>query len=188
MAERIAVYGGSFNPPHVAHVLAAAYALSAAPIDRVLVVPVFHHPFAKELAPYDDRLALCRAAFGLLPGVEVSTIERDLGGDSLTLRTVEELRRLRPDWALRLLIGADVLGDLPKWHRWDRIAELAPPLVLGRRGFSGAGGGLAAGPDLLPAVSSTTIRAACAAGDLDDVRELVPTGVAEYITAKGLYR
>ena len=48
--ENVAIFGGSFNPPHVAHVLAAAYALSSAPIDQVLVVPVYQHPFAKELA------------------------------------------------------------------------------------------------------------------------------------------
>src|SRR6478735_3989939 len=89
--RRVAIFGGSFNPPHVAHVLAVVYALSTAPIDEVLVVPVFHHPFSKELASFDERLAMCELALGWIPRVVVSSVERDLGGSSLTLRTVEHL-------------------------------------------------------------------------------------------------
>jgi nicotinate-nucleotide adenylyltransferase len=185
---RVAIFGGSFNPPHVAHVLAAAYALSAAPIDEVLVVPVYQHPFAKELAPYDARLEMCRLALELLPRARVSTLERDLGGESLTLRTVEEIARREPAWQLRLLIGSDVLADLPKWHRFDRIAEIAMPLVLGRRGAATTDGALHAGPPLLPPVSSTEIRAAVCAGRLDAVRDLLPTSVAGFIEQRGLYR
>ena len=182
-ALRVAFFGGSFNPPHVAHVLAVAYALSAAPIDEVLVVPVYQHPFAKELAPYDARLEMCKLALELLPRAHVSTLERDLGGESLTLRTVEEIARREPAWQLRLLIGSDVLADLPKWHRFDRIAEIAPPLVLGRHGAAAVDGAPHAGPPLLPPVSSTDIRAAAREGRLDDVRDVLPTAVARFIEA-----
>jgi nicotinate-nucleotide adenylyltransferase len=195
--KRVAVFGGSFNPPHVGHVLGVVYALSTAPIDEVLVVPVYQHPFAKHLAPFADRLAMCRLAVGWLPRVVVSTVEEELGGESRTLRTLEHLRATHPSFALRLLVGADVLGDLPKWHRWDRIAELAPPLVLGRRGVSPSDApvtwvGAAAADEppapVLPRVSSTEIRAALAAGDVDAVRGLVPASVIDHIVAHGLYR
>src|SRR5262249_23183550 len=112
---RVAVFGGSFNPPHVAHLLASVYALATASIDQVLVIPVFRHPFAKHLASFDDRLEMCRRGLGWIPGVTVSTVERELGGESLTLRTVERLSQQHPTYALRLLIGSDVLADLPKW-------------------------------------------------------------------------
>src|SRR5262249_33315608 len=135
---RVAVFGGSFNPPHVAHLLAVVYALATAPVDRILVVPVYRHPFAKELAPFEDRLEMCRLAMGWVPGVTISDIERELGGESLTLRTVEHLRSQHPEFELRLLVGADVLPDLPKWHRFERIAALAPPLVLARAGYTSA--------------------------------------------------
>ena len=125
--KRVAIFGGSFNPPHVAHVLAAVYALSTAPIDEVLVAPVFRHPFSKSLLDFEHRFAMCQLALGWVPRVTVSAVERDLGGESLTLRLVEHLARAHPAWDLRLLIGADVLADLPKWHRFDRIASLAPP-------------------------------------------------------------
>lgn len=186
-ALRVAVFGGSFNPPHVAHVFAAIYALAVEPIDLVLVVPVYQHPFAKELAPYDDRLAMCRLGLGYLPGVEISTVERELDGESRTLRTVEHLAATRPDWSLRLLVGADVLQDLPKWHRFDRIAEIAPPLVLGRQGFAAAASGHAAGPALLPQISSTEVRAALGEGRIADVRADVPRAVLAYIEEHALY-
>lgn len=196
--KRVAVFGGSFNPPHVAHLLAAVYALSTAPIDEVLVVPVYRHPFSKSLIDFEHRLAMCRLALGWVPRVTVSAAERDLGGESLTLRLVEHLAAAHPGWSLRLLIGADVLADLPKWHRFDRIAELAPPLVLGRVGVvpppdAGAGIGRAGAIPMpsfpaLPRVSSTEIRASVAAGALDEVRGRLPAAVLDYIAAHGLYR
>jgi nicotinate-nucleotide adenylyltransferase len=195
---RVAVFGGSFNPPHVGHVLGVVYALSTAPVDEILVVPVYRHPFAKELAPYADRLAMCRLALGWLPRVSVSTVEEELGGESLTLRTVEHLAAAHPAWSLRLLIGADVLGDLPKWHRWERIAALAPPLVMGRSGVAvreagvawvgvGAEGEEAPPEPVLPCVSSTEIRAALASLGAGAVRGLVPARVLDHIAANGLY-
>lgn len=192
--RRVAFYGGSFNPPHVGHVLGAVYALSTAPLDEILVVPVYRHPFAKNLAPYEERVAMCRAALGWIPRVTISTVEEELGGESLTLRTLEHLRETQPGWALRLLVGSDVLADLPKWHRWDRISEIAPPLVMGRSGAAASSvdvtfvGG-ASGKDVrvLPRVSSTEIRAALAAGDLDALRPLLPAAVLDHIQARGLY-
>jgi nicotinate-nucleotide adenylyltransferase len=181
--RRVAVFGGSFNPPHIGHVLAVVYALETAPVDEVLVVPVYRHPFAKELAPFDHRLAMSRVAVGWIPHVTVSAIEEALGGDSLTLRTLQALSVQEPTWKLRLLIGADVLSDLPKWHRWEKISSLAPPLVLGRRGVERSD----APPPLLPCVSSTEIRAHLQAGDLDAARSLMPARVLDYIVSHGLY-
>jgi len=190
-SRRVAIFGGSFNPPHVAHVLAVAYALSAAPVDEVLVVPVFQHPFSKELAPFEDRLAMCRLAVGWLPRVEVSDVERELGGESRTLRTLEHLAAVNPGWAMRLLVGADVVADLPKWHRFDRVAAIAPPIVLGRGGYASIASGGAHPIEIaevtLPQVSSTEVRDALAAGDLDAVRWRLPRAVVEYMVERGLY-
>jgi nicotinate-nucleotide adenylyltransferase len=72
---QVAFYGGSFNPPHVAHVLAAAYLRSVGGFDRVLFVPVFSHAFDKQLADYEHRVRMCELAVGWLPGVEVSRVE-----------------------------------------------------------------------------------------------------------------
>src|SRR5438105_4841598 len=89
---RVALFGGSFDPPHVGHLLAMAYVLGCARVERLLMVPCSRHPFEKQLSPFADRLAMCELAarpFG--ERVEVSDVEARLGGDSLTLRTVKAL-------------------------------------------------------------------------------------------------
>ncbi len=180
---RVAIFGGSFNPPHVAHVLACALVLAVEDVDRVLVVPTYRHPFAKALAPYDDRVAMCELAVGGLTGVEVSRVEEELGGESRTLRTLEHLAAQHPEWGLRLVIGADILAETPKWFGFDAITRLAPPLVLARAGVDAPG----AGPPLLPDVSSTQVRAAIARGAWDEVEKLLPRRVLARVRETGLY-
>src|ERR1041384_419210 len=94
---RIALFGGSFNPPHVGHQLAALYVLETAAVDELWFVPAFRHPFDKPLADFEDRMTMCqRAAAALGPRVRVSDIERALGGPSRTLRTVQTLVQRHP--------------------------------------------------------------------------------------------
>lgn len=179
-APAVGVFGGAFDPPHAGHVLLAAYALSVAPIGRVLVVPTFRHPFGKAMAPYEDRIALCEAAFAPLGGVVVSRIEERLGGESYTVRTLEALHTESPGTPFRLLIGSDVLPDTPRWREWDRVASLAPPWVVGRSGSQS----IEDAPDL-PAISSTLVRARYGRGE--SVERLVPRAVDALVRARGLY-
>lgn len=185
----IAIFGGSFNPPHLAHVLALAVVHARLDtngplsLDRILVVPTFQHPFAKSLAPYEDRVKMCELAMGWMPRVEISRIEEELGGESRTLRTVEKVASDHPGARLRLIMGADIIVESKKWHRFDRVAELAPPLVLGRVGVAYEG----APAPVLPDISSTVVRAALASGDVSKIEELVPRAVIEYARAKSLY-
>ncbi|UJR79186.1 nicotinate (nicotinamide) nucleotide adenylyltransferase [Sandaracinus amylolyticus] len=183
MSETIGVFGGSFDPPHCGHVLLATYALSAAPIDRLLVVPTFAHPFGKQMAPYEHRVAMCERAFGLLRGAEISRIEEELGGASYTVRTLEALHARRPGVTLRLLVGADVLGDLEKWKDFERVRALAPLFVVGRSGYAREEG--METPDL-PAISSTRVREQLRAHRT--IGGLVPRDVARYCDEHGLYR
>ncbi len=179
----VAVFGGSFNPPHLAHVLATTVVLTTHPVDLVLVVPTFQHPFAKSLAPFEDRVTMCELALGWLPRVAVSRVEETLGGESRTLRTLEFLHQEHPDWNLRLVMGADLLLEAPRWHGFDDIARLAPPLILGRVGVEVAG----VGAPVLPAVSSTEVRAWVASGDRAKLMELVPRDVLSFVDSRGLY-
>jgi nicotinate-nucleotide adenylyltransferase len=180
--EQIAVFGGSFDPPHVAHVLAAAWVLAATTVDRLMVVPTFRHPLGKEHgAPYDDRVTMCELAMADLRRVEVSRLEEELGGEGRTLDLLEALRARSPDAGLRLVVGTDILRQTDRWHRWDRISALAPPIVVGRSGYEGPG----EGPEM-PEISSTDLRARLAAGTATD--SLLPTRVARFIAAQGLYR
>jgi len=134
----VGFFGGSFNPPHVSHVLAVSYVLATQPIDRVLVVPCFDHPLGKELAPFTHRRAMCERAFEHLRHVEVSAIEQEMGETSRTLYTLRALTAAHPDWSLRLIIGADILNETERWFGWPEIVRMAPPLVLGRLGHARA--------------------------------------------------
>ncbi len=186
---RVALFGGSFDPPHVGHVLAAAYALSVGPFDRVLVVPVLEHAFGKRLSAYDDRVAMTRLSMERLRDVEVSTVEAHLGTPSRTLGTVRHLTAEHPDWALRLLIGADVHLERHAWYGYDELERLAPPFVLGRTGVENGD----APEPLLPPVSSTRVRQLLTTTDGDrranpELCRLVPAQVLDYVEERCLYR
>ena len=189
MRKSVAIYGGSFDPPHVSHVLCAVYALKVGGFDQVLVVPVFEHAFHKQLTPFEHRLRLCELAFAGLEGVLVSPIERELETPSLTLRTLEHLSAAHPDWSLRLLVGSDVLAETGKWHAFERISALAPPYVVARPGYPHPD------PEALPLpdVSSTRIRDALSlprrgsGGDRALLANNLPRAVLSYIDEHGLY-
>ena len=182
-APIVGVFGGSFNPPHLSHVLALAILHTRFPIERILVVPTFQHPFAKSLAPYEDRVRMCELAMGWIPSVEVSRIEEELGGESRTLRTLEHLQAKYPTSSLRFVMGADLVVESTKWHGFDRIVAIAPPIVLGRVGIEYPG----APAPVLPSISSTMVRSRLAAGDIDGLEEVVPAKVIAYAREKNLY-
>ena len=183
MSQKIGIFGGSFNPPHVGHVLLAALVLSTRDFDRLIVVPTYMHPFAKSLASFEDRIAMCTLAMGWLPRVEISRVEETLGGESKTLRTLEHLREAHADWSMELVMGSDTFAETPKWYRFDRVRELAPPLVIGRAHADEPPGSSA----LLPAVSSTDVRTLVAAGAWERLGELVPRSVLSLILDRKLY-
>ena len=180
---KTAVFGGSFDPPHVAHVLAVTYVLSVADVDEVLVVPCLHHPFAKDLTSFDHRFAMCEHAMGWLPRTRVSRVEQELGGESRTVRTMACLVEKHPETSFRLVIGADVLLEASRWTEFDRVKELAPLIVLGRAGVVAPG----APPAILPDVSSTSIREAIRGGRVAGVSHLLARAVLAYVQAQGLY-
>jgi nicotinate-nucleotide adenylyltransferase len=178
-AMRVAFFGGSFNPPHVAHQLVALYVLETTSIDELWLVPCWEHPFDKALAPYAHRLRMCELAVAPLgPRARASDIEGRLGQASRTLRTLKALRAEHPTHEFSLVIGADIEPELPAWYGSEELLRLFPRMVVGRAGF--AGGGLA-----MPAVSSTEVRARLARGE--SVREMVPRSVERYIAEHRLY-
>ncbi len=186
-----AIYGGSFDPPHVGHVLALSYVLSVGLADAIVVVPVFDHALHKELTSFEQRVRMCELAFLGDRRVLVSGVEQTLPRPSYTLRTIEALRAQYPEDTFRLIVGADVLGETQKWHQFDRVVELAPLIVLGRRGVEHPD----APPALLPEVSSSSVRSLFAQsyeseGDAVSKRLslLVPEQVRSFALEKNLYR
>jgi nicotinate-nucleotide adenylyltransferase len=177
---RVAFFGGSFNPPHVAHQLVSLYVLETATVDELWLVPCWKHPFDKPLAPYPQRLRMCELAVAALgPRARVSDIEGRLGGESRTLQTIRALRAEHPEHAFSLVLGADIVPELPMWYGAEELLRTVPRIVVGRGGVAG-GGGL-----VMPAVSSTEVRARLAKGE--STSDLVPHAVEAYIREHGLY-
>ncbi|MBM4352697.1 MAG: nicotinate (nicotinamide) nucleotide adenylyltransferase [Deltaproteobacteria bacterium] len=178
----VAFYGGSFDPPHLCHVLSVSMAMSVESLDRVLVVPCLEHVFRKNLTAFHHRVAMARLAFSQFGDrVEISEVEAGLPAPSRTLDTLVHLQAQHPDWKLRLLIGSDILGETKKWYRFDEVARLAPPLVIPRLGYPG---GENVPP--LPDISSTRARELLREGRPPGT--LLPLVVARYVEEHGLYQ
>jgi nicotinate-nucleotide adenylyltransferase len=177
-AMRTALLGGSFDPPHLGHVLCAAHARIVGGVDAVWLLPVARHAWGKPLAPFAQRLELCRLACADLPFVSVRDDElRNPSG--FTWDLLDLLEREHPERSFCLVGGTDTGRDLERWHRGPELVRRLPVLVVPR-------GGHDAGPAALPAISSTLVRRRLAAGDR--CADLLPHTVAERIAACGWYR
>ena len=192
MEERIGVFGGTFDPIHVAHVVSAVEARRALSLDRVVLVPA-GDPWQKRgsvAAPAADRLAMVEAAVEGITGLEVSAIEVRRDAPSYTYQTLEGMAG--PGRALFLIVGADVAATMSSWVGLERLPALATLVVVDRG--PAPEGGLPEQPGWecvrvsIPRldVSSTDLRARAARGwSLDG---LVPPGAVRIITERGLYR
>lgn len=182
--RRIGFFGGSFNPPHIAHVLAVHYALLRWQFDFVVVAPTYEHPFDKELVDFAHRVRMARIAFEHLGGhVHVLSIEQELPQPSYTWQTLQHLRELYPASELVLLIGSDLVEELPRWHNSEALQRDFPIYVIPRIGQNGEA--CAQAPGLLPALSSSLVREMLLKGE--DVSSLVPARVLSYIREYELY-
>lgn len=160
---RVAVFGGSFNPPHVGHAMVAAWLTWTGRADEVWLVPAFHHAFDKPLRPFARRVAACERLAARIPGLRVETIEASLPAPSYTIHTLRSLAARHPAHRFHLVVGSDVLAQRPQWRAWDEIEADFAPLVVNRAGFPPAGDG-----PVFPDVSSTAIRRRLAAGEAVD--------------------
>ncbi len=175
----IALFGGSFDPPHIGHLLAAAYVLATEPVDELWLLPVHEHPLGKKpSASFDHRVLLCEQAVRDLARVKVSRLEEELEGEGRTVDLLEHLHRARPHDRWALVLGTDLVGERPQWKRFERIAELSRIVILDRSGFSEGA--------LLPEVSSTQVRSLLASRS-SEVSRLVPRAVLDAIRAAGTY-
>lgn len=187
----VAVYGGSFNPPHIGHAMVVQWLLWSK-VDEVLIVPSAAHPHGKVHAPFDLRVRMLRAMVDDLGGgqedfpVLVSEVEQELAETSTPIYTYDVLDHLRglseyQDAHLRFVIGADILEQTDSWHLWSSVKAEFDLLVLGRGGYPSPDGA-----PIIPDFSSSNIRDLIRAGTSQwehmvtpGVRGLLPGPYAE---------
>jgi nicotinate-nucleotide adenylyltransferase len=195
---RVGLLGGTFNPPHLGHLVCASQALAALELDRVLLVPVHEPPHkAADSDPgVEHRVELCRRAVAGDERLAVSLVDAEIPGPSYTVDTLSRLHDRCPGDQLTFIVGGDMAFSLPTWREPEAILELAELGVAEREGVRRAdiAERLAdIGTDNvrffdMPRldISSSGIRRMVAAGR--PIRYLVPDAVADYIEQAGLYR
>ena len=171
---QIALFGGSFDPPHLGHVLAAVTARALAGVDAVWVLPVANHPYAKRLSPWAQRWDLCQSAFSPL-GPWVAVRDDELRNSSgFTIDLVLRLTAEHPEHQWSLIGGSDTAADMMNWHRGPELARMVTVIAIPRRGQGGD-----AHPAALPAISSSQVRELLAT--TGDAGARLPLAVARLI-------
>jgi len=194
MGERIGIFGGTFDPIHVGHLVAAVNARDALRLDRVVMM-VANVPWQKAgtraVTSAEDRRDLVQAAVGDAPGLEAGRLEIDRGGDSYTADTLAEMHDRYLGAELFLVVGWDVASDLATWERREEVQGLATLVVVNRPG-SGRPLGLKADgwrveevtvPNL--EISSTDLRTRAAEGRPLDY--LMPEDAIRFLRSRGMY-
>jgi len=186
---RLAIFGGTFDPIHQAHLAIAREAIGRRGLDRILLVPAANPPHKSTLthAPYQDRVRMAEIACRGLAQVEVSRLEEGTEW-SYSIDTIEKVRaRLAPDDELFFVIGADAFAEIRTWHRWQDVARAVFFLVVSRPGVDydvPREVRMERLDRLELAISSSEIRRQLAAGGRPPG---VPAAVMDYILAHGLY-
>lgn len=187
---KIGVFGGSFDPVHVGHLVAAEQAMKHLRLDQVRFVPARQQPLKAEgpVAGAEHRLAMLERAIRGHPKFVLDRSEIDRPGPSYTVDTLRALRASHFNDQLFLIVGADAARDLAQWRDADRLPELARVIVVTRPGARAPRHRAIAQVIEIPAVdvSATAIREAARRGE--PIAHLVPLGVDEYIAAHRLYR
>lgn len=184
--KKIAIYGGTFDPIHHAHLILARQAIETLRLEKVILVPAAISPLKKAapVASGEVRLAMLQAAIKGEPGFEVSECELLRPPPSYTIDTVEYIRRRGSDVSVYCLIGEDNVEQLPRWHRFAELEKMVRFVVLDRSGKQPSHS-----YQLIRRridISATEIRRRVAQNQ--SIRYLVPDSVEEIIQRKKLYR
>jgi nicotinate-nucleotide adenylyltransferase len=196
---RVGLFGGTFNPPHIGHLVCAQEAMTQLGLERVTFMPVYSPPHkeAERDPGVDHRVELCRRAVAGDERFEVSRLEADVRRPSFTVDTLKRLHESSPEDDLTFIVGGDMAHALPTWHEPESVLSLATLGIaerdgVGRADITEALAGLAGADRIrffnMPRldISSSLIRRRVAAGQ--PIRYLVPDAVAAYIDSARLYR
>ncbi|MGO0060469.1 nicotinate-nucleotide adenylyltransferase [Brevibacillus fluminis] len=189
--KRVGILGGTFDPIHHSHLIAAEQAREQAQLDEVWFMParIPPHKQGKGISSEAHRLAMIELAIADNPAFRVTDIEFTRSGPSYTYDTMSQLTELFPDIAFSFIMGGDMVEILPKWYRIDELIELVPLIGLMRPGSHVEENKYTRHVHFIDMpnweLSSSFIREKCAAGQ--SIRYFVPDAVAQYIKEQRLY-
>ncbi|MEO0093341.1 MAG: nicotinate-nucleotide adenylyltransferase [candidate division WOR-3 bacterium] len=130
--KKIGIFGGSFNPVHLGHLLVAQDIFEKLKLDKMLFIPAFAPPHKRHLLSYQHRFKMLKLAIAGNPFFELSDIEAKRGGKSFTVDTLRELKKIYPNDQLYLIIGADQFRELSNWKEPKKLCQLAKIVVMPR--------------------------------------------------------
>ena len=186
----IGLFGGSFDPVHHGHLIAAQVAREVLELEEVRFIPTGLQPFKAEgpRAPAADRVAMLRLALADATGMTLETCEVERPGPSYTVDTLRTLEAREPGRSFILLLGTDAGRDFPRWREAEEIVRRAKVALLARPGHEAPAGPWVSAVVPVPAleISATDLRQRAAAGR--SIRYYVPDAVAAYVAERGLYR
>ena len=183
---KTAIFGGTFNPIHSAHLAMARLAADRLGLDRVLFVPAANPPHKETSTPYEDRYRMVELACAADPRFAPSRLEED-NEKSYSIRTIERVKALAAG-PLYFIIGSDAFAEIATWHRWQDVIREVEFIVVARPGHAigaPAGAKVHRLDNVALPVSSSEIRRALARGETPPE---LPRSVADYIRVRGLYR
>lgn len=199
---KIGIYGGTFSPVHSGHLLAALEFVRGMELDKLLVIPAAQPPHKEMQMPVsaDDRLEMCRLAFGEMETVEISDVEISRGGKSYTVDTVTALREKYPRDELFLLVGTDMILTFDLWYRYEDILSMCDLVYVRRETDSDLNAKISEKISFLEKqtgkkirhikiapveISSSELRQMLLEGE--DTGDLIPKKVMDFILEKGIY-
>jgi nicotinate-nucleotide adenylyltransferase len=181
----VALFGGSFNPPHIGHTAFCEELVKHETYDFVWVIPSIQHPFGKEMVSMHHRMQMCRIAFEPISSkIEIRNEEKHAGGSGYTIDLISHLIATYTNYDFTLALGSDNYATRHEWKDFEKIQSLVSIRFFGRRGWSRENQQL--GLDThFPEVSSSELRKALGSGDIPE--HLLPPGIPEYIRGHELY-
>jgi len=190
----IGILGGSFDPPHLGHALLGLSFLSLEPIDELWIIPCANHAEKGSLSDFNHRFAMCHIAFNKIKQVRVLDLENRLKAPNYTIETINCILRLRPDLALFLALGSDLIGSFEQWHQAADIVQQTAIVIFERTNFP-----ITKVPDILskshvhegyslPDTNSTSLRTYLSEQKKGGIKPLLDRDVFDYIKHHQLYR
>lgn len=176
MTQKVAIFGGSFNPPHKAHTQVVQYLLGKG-FDEVWIMPAYKHAFNKNLLNFEDRIQMCRLAFSDCGSrVLIKETEKELGGVSYTYDLMTHLTKENPGIRFSFVMGSDCKESLHQWYRYEDLKKIVDFFFIPRPGYEDS-------PFM--DISSTELRECLKQNQ--DISDFVDPKVEKYLKEKSLY-